>query len=558
MLVSCKSHQEIKPTKFVLNTGLNKPYIKLFHQGLRLKLASRFNEAIFKFQSCIEMDPHKDAPHHALSECYLAIKDYENAIIHTEKAAKLDPENIYYIQELAYMYMELKKNNQSIECFKKLIEKSPKNPSYLYDYANVLAKSKKYNDAINVLNKFEEFNGYSEQISITKFQIFTFFDNKKAIQTLKNAIVKNPESAELTSKLIEYYFHLNQYEEAFIELEKLIKIEPKNGNAHHLLGKWHASNGDKEKAFDAFKKCILGEYQTEKKIGLLAKIIKEYPLKKEEHEKLINSLLKENSENADLHALKGTFLLAEKKLEPSLIALKKSLELDPSPFYIWNEVFKLESLLKKEELLFNDTQKALEFFPSISRIWFLNGKSANKLNRFDHAIESIENGISFHTNDSSEIALHEYKFQLAEAYIGKKELVLATEILKDALITNPNNSKLILKQVLLLAFLKKDLALAIKLIDKIIPANNSCTLIRLKGYILFQQKKYNESIELLNSIKENLECKAEVIELIGDCFFKLEDVEKALKYWNKSKSLGRTNKTLFKKINDKKYYELSM
>ena len=83
-------------------------------------------------------------------------------------------------------------------------------------------------------------------------------------------------------------------------------------------------------------------------------------------------------------------------------------------------------------------------------------------------------------------------------------------------------------------------------------------LARLKGYILFQQKKYNESIELLNSIKEDLECKAEVIELIGDCFFKLEDVEKALKYWNKSKSLGRTNKTLFKKINDKKYYELSM
>ena len=74
----------------------------------------------------------------------------------------------------------------------------------------------------------------------------------------------------------------------------------------------------------------------------------------------------------------------------------------------------------------------MEFFPSISRIWFLNGKSANKLNRFDHAIESIENGISYHTNDSSEIALHEYKFQLAEAYIEKKELVLATEILKDA------------------------------------------------------------------------------------------------------------------------------
>ena len=35
-------------------------------------------------------------------------------------------------------------------------------------------------------------------------------------------------------------------------------------------------------------------------------------LKKEAHEKLINSLLKENSENADLYALKGTFLLTEK------------------------------------------------------------------------------------------------------------------------------------------------------------------------------------------------------------------------------------------------------
>ena len=64
------------------------------------------------------MDPHKDAPHHALSECYLAIKDYENAIIHTEKAAELDPENIYYIQELAYMYMELKKITNPLNVLK--------------------------------------------------------------------------------------------------------------------------------------------------------------------------------------------------------------------------------------------------------------------------------------------------------------------------------------------------------------------------------------------------------------------------------------------------------
>ena len=556
LLFACKSHKEVRPVSYVLKSNVKQTYIKNFHKGLRLKMSARFIEAIECFKTCINSDENKDAPHHALSECYLAISDYQNAIIHTQKAAQLDPNNMYYLEELAYMYKEIKNYDKSLASFKKLIKNDSKNLAYLYDYANVLALSGKSSDAIKALNQFESINGPSSQIAITKFQLYSSLDKKEeAINVLKNAILIDPTNSHLLSALFEYYIYLNKYDEAFIEFKSLVLNDPKNMEALYLFGELHQSFGEKEIAFEAYKTCILGDFDINKKIMLLDRLLRENNNKKEEIIYLINSVIKTHPKKANLYALKGNYYLLYKDNKKALNAYKESIQNDPSPFSIWKEIFLLESKMELYQQLFDDTKKASELFPSFSLVWFYKGHSANKLKKYDQAINAFESGILYHTNEAIGIPLWEYQFQLSEAYLGKNDIYKASQIIKEAYESNPNETKLILKNALLMAYLKTDLEKALVLTDKLIKDNKHCSIINLKGYILFQQQKYNLSITLLESILTMNECKAKTIELLGDCYFKLGNKTKALNNWKKSRDLGKNDETLIKKITDERYYE---
>ena len=338
-------------------------------------------------------------------------------------------------------------------------------------------------------------------------------------------------------------------------LKKIVNENPENGQAQHLLGELYESDKKKQLAFSAYKACLLGKYALDKKIILLDRLIKE---NNEDLLFLIDNLLEKHPDNANLLALKGNYYLISKHKIKALKSYKKSIKNDPAPYSIWHQIFILENELKLYKDLYEDTKEATSLFPSNALILFYNGISAKNLNKFDYAIQALENGILYHINETTGIQLWEYKFHLAEAYIGINEIQMASRIIKEAYRSNPDEAKLILKNALLLAYLKTDLDMALELTNKLIIDNKPCAIINLKGYILFQQQKYNIALELLENILNMNQCKSKTIELIGDCYFKLGDKTKALNSWKKSRDLGRKDKTLIKKINDKMYYELMM
>jgi predicted negative regulator of RcsB-dependent stress response len=105
-----------------------------------------------------------------------------------------------------------------------------------------------------------------------------------------------------------------------------------------------------------------------------------------------------------------------------------------------------------------------------------------------------------------------------------------------------------------LAFYKKDLSLATRLINEVVGLNSSSKYRDTQGYVFFQDGKYAEALAIFLAIYTD-QADNMLTEHLGDAFFKTGDKKSALKYWIKASDLGSKNKVLNDKIEKIEYYE---
>ncbi|MAO32624.1 MAG: hypothetical protein CL824_03875 [Crocinitomicaceae bacterium] len=565
-LFACKSPKDSKQITYKLTSNNDTQlYTKYFHEGIRFKLSNRFDEAITSFENAIKISPEKDAPYHALSACYLAKGIIDKSVYYTEKSSELDPRNIFYIEELAYMYKELKKYDLSIKNFKLLLEKDSRNKGWIYDCSNVLSLANKYDEAIEMLDVFESLNGKHPEISITKFKLhITIKQKEKAINEINAALKIYPNNPQLISILIDHHLQNKNYEEGFKMLSNLVKVDPKNGFAQNMLGEWKESQKDLKSAWESYKNAILGKYEVQEKIRLLIKLTSfiNIPESKKqldatatsELDSLIKYMIKNSPEIAQIHAIQGDFnyLLGNKK--EALKSFKNTIALDPSHYAVWNEIFVIEEELNMYQELYTDSKNAIEFFPSMADVYLYNGWSAFRLNKHDEAIEVLESGIIYLSDEDR--TKKEWKFYtyISDAYFAKNDYINALKYIKSAYTSRPNNYLVNKKYAHLLISINSDLELASSITSLLIKETpDDCEIINLKGFLLFQQKKYNEALNMFLKHLDKQKCKVKTLEFIGDSYYMLDNIQGALDNWNKANQIGKQNKLLERKINERKF-----
>jgi len=107
-----------------------------------------------------------------------------------------------------------------------------------------------------------------------------------------------------------------------------------------------------------------------------------------------------------------------------------------------------------------------------------------------------------------------------------------------------------------LALARADLDKALTMIDEVLKeGSESAHYLDTKGFVLFQQNKFAEAMQLFEKAFALRSNDKIITEHIGDGYLKTGNKEKAVEYWKKARELGSTNKNLDKKIEKKEYYE---
>ncbi|MCH2223700.1 MAG: tetratricopeptide repeat protein [Crocinitomicaceae bacterium] len=557
LAVSCGTEKNVVERQTL--SSKDYPYIEKFHKGIRLKATGRVDEAVKTFEECLIMRQDDDAVYYALSQLELMRENKDLSAQHIKKASELDPNNIWYTQELAYMNFEQGNFDEAVKGFGILVEKEPKNVEWLYGYAEALVKAGQTSKAIEAFDKMEEQLGGSPQLSIQKYSLYmSAKESDKAINELKEARKKFPNDAQLIANMVDHYFRNGEQAKATEMLKELVKADPDNGRARLALADIYRQQGDEDKAYEELRLAFDSDnVSIDTKMKILINIHESGGRIDDEVYELVESMVVKYPEEAKAHSIRGDYMLRKENEGEALKSYKNALKYDKSQYPIWNQVLIMEYQRGENEALYIDSKECLSLFPTIPTIYLLNGVGANQTKRYEEAIESLSVGKELVISDKPMLA--EFYGQLGDANFGLKSFNEGKKYYSKAIETDKNSLLIKNNYAYRLAISSIDLELSESLILQVLEqAPTQAEFLDTYGFVLFQQKKYEEAKKQLQNAQALNSDDAAIADHLGDAYFKMNDVEQAVKWWIKSKELGNKSRILDKKIEDKKYYALEI
>lgn len=534
----------------------NTPYKAKFYEALRLKTVGDYSSAISLFEECLKINENDDAVLYVLAEFYAGNRQFSKANNYISKAYQIDPKNIWYLELLGYVQQNLGLYEEAEISFKKLTDIEPFNLDWLYYYSEAQLYNGNFKEAIVTFERLIEEAGPIPELLHRKIELLIDQgETERVVSELKSLINEYPDIPEYTGMLMDYYQTNNLTEEAKLLLDELLLKDPNNPHLHLAMADHYNLVGDREKTYLHLKHAFNSDLlEIDAKVKLLIDIHdNQTPIDIEAFE-LVDILVEKHGGDAKTYSIQGDFYIKNKENEKALASFRKALEFDKSKYPIWHEALILEYTTGQYELLYQDSKKALEYFPTISNLYLFAGLGSLYTSRADEAIEYFLIGKDFVVKDN--LLSAEFNFQLAEAYMASIDYDNAQIYYREALSLDPSNALYLNNYAYKLALHAVYLADALEAIekaDKIAP--NQPNFLDTYAWVLFQQKDYKQALTKIEQAF-NLSPNSFVIaEHYGDILFKSGQEAKAMELWLTSRDLGNTDEVLEKKIQTKKYHE---
>lgn len=575
LLVSCKPGQDAvgSSTKSSTTKGNNNSladlddkelvhFKYLFHNANTERILGNYQNAAALFMQCIEIAPKEANPYYELAHIYEVNNQFDLSLEYATKAIKLDPDNYWYRVLYAHELQRNGDNDGAIKQYQILIEQNGGNPDLYFDLGGIQLYGGRYKDAITTFDELEKLIGITEEVSVQKEKIYIKLgDIDKAAHEIQKLIDAFPDETAYQGMLAELYFANDMTEKAFEIYNKIIEQDPNNPFANLSLHDYYKQKGDDKKAFEALKKAFASE---DLDIDTKMRILLSYysatetsnDLKKDAFE--LNKILIETHPNdAKSYTMYADFLYRDKKLVSAQEYYLKAIEQDSSKFAIWSQLMFIESELMDNDALLRDSKKAVDLFPNQPIFYFFYGSVNLQKKVYQEAVNYLEIGKDYVIDNPP--LLIQFWASLGDAYHGLKVHDKSDKAYEKALEMDPNNIYVLNNYSYYLSLRSDKLDRAEELSAKcneLEPdqANYQDTY----AWILYKQGKYLQAKDWLEKAIENGGgSNAVILEHLGDAHAKLNNISKALEFWNKAKENEKEDASEFldKKIADKKLYE---
>ncbi|HNW97578.1 MAG TPA: tetratricopeptide repeat protein [Bacteroidales bacterium] len=528
--------------------------------GLKDKEEGDYEKALTHFLSCARTDKSNPAPLYEIARIYYNQEKTELAIPYITKACELDPKNTWYKQLHAELLIVQKKYKEAAAVFESLALSNPENVDFFLNWAMANLYASKYSEAIEVYNKLEERIGITEEISLQKEKIL-LLQNKfsKAVEEIQKLVDAFPAETEYLNYLADLYVANKMTDEAFTVYQKILSLEPDNGNVHLSLAEYYRMKGDNEKSFDELKQAFSSSnVGIDTKIKILLSyytITEKYDTLKEQAFSLCSLLVATHPNEAKAYSMYGDFLIRDHKLTEAKEQYQKAIAIDSSKYAIWEQLLYIESEQKNYSLLQNDSKRALELFPEQAGLYLMNGASLLMLKKYDEAITTLNKGVFMAAYDNS--LLKNFYTYLGDSYYAKQSYKEAFSSYDKVLDIDSLNVYVLNNYSYYLSLRNENLDKAEKMAGRMIKVvSDNSSYLDTYAWVLFKENRFSDAeIFLKKALDAGGDKNAVILEHYGDVLYKLNKEDKALEYWQKAKDTGKASDLLDKKITDRKYYE---
>ena len=339
-----------------------------FSNGLQSKYRDDTEGAIRNFEQALRYMPDDAASMYELCQQYADAGRIEEAFNMIKKAAQIDPENKWYQMRLGQFYRNLEQYDDFIQLYEKLTAKYPDDPDMLSELIDAYLITENYDQALKKMDLLEQQVGENDFITEQRLQVLRRQGNeKKVISELEKLIKENPKNPRYYGMLAQLYAENGKVKDAISTYEKMKAVNPEHPYINVSLLELYDMNGDKEKAFQELLAAIRN-----KNLDLTTKAnIYEYWMNNNQNSSQVNeqarqcgeAFIETHPDNKLGYLVLGSYYLVKENAPKSKELCLKTLSIDSTDFYGWQNLIVSESQLGENEAVRDHAVAALKYYP---------------------------------------------------------------------------------------------------------------------------------------------------------------------------------------------------
>lgn len=525
-----------------------------FSNGLQSKYRDDTEGAIRNFEQALRYMPDDAASMYELCQQYADAGRIEEAFNMIKKAAQIDPENKWYQMRLGQFYRNLEQYDDFIQLYEKLTAKYPDDPDMLSELIDAYLITENYDQALKKMDLLEQQVGENDFITEQRLQVLRRQGNeKKVISELEKLIKENPENPRYYGMLAQLYAENGKVKDAIGTYEKMKAVNPEHPYINVSLLELYDMNGDKEKAFQELLAAIRN-----KNLDLTTKAnIYEYWMNNNQNSSQVNeqarqcgeAFIETHPDNKLGYLVLGSYYLVKENAPKSKELCLKTLSIDSTDFYGWQNLIVSESQLGENEAVRDHAVAALKYYPMQPVFYWYAGVADAVLENNDDAITYLEKGRRY-TTDKLQMA--EFDAFLGDLYHQQGEEDKAFDAYDRTLRNNPDNALVLNNYAYYLSLkgerLEEALQMAIKA-NELVPDN--VYYVDTYAWVLYKLGRYKEAEKMMKkclSLEKNPS--GANLEHYGDILLKLGKEKEAKEYWKKAQQAGGGSKELEQKLKE--------
>ncbi|MBC7744891.1 MAG: tetratricopeptide repeat protein [Flavobacterium sp.] len=532
---------------------------QLYLDGLHAKMMQNTQQSTDYFRRVLSIDPANDAAMFELAAIYYLKNQTNEAEIQIRNAVTVKPENKWYWLLLADIYKQTNNANSLLPVFNELIRLEPYNEDHYFDKANSLVILNKINEANAVYDEIERLYGTSEFLTEARQRVFLKQGKpEKVAAELEKQVKLNPKDIKPLLNLAEVYTRTGSAEKSVILLKKALATEPENALLRLSLADAYRSLKQFDESLIELKQAFNNSsYPIDEKIRIVLGMFPQFAdikVRSGAHD-LAEILTKVHSDDAKSFSVFGDVLFQEQKLEEATASYRLALKINDQVYQIWEQLLRIGLSGNKFKEVIADGETALSIFPNQAALYLYTAIAYAQTKDHTKAINYLETAASLESEDK-DVIIQVYS-GLGDSYNALKKFKQSDEAYRKVLELSPDNSYTLNNFAYYLSLRGDDLEKAEQMSKQSIQLEpNNPSFEDTYGWILFKLKKFKEArVWIEKSISHGENNSAVQIEHYGDVLYLTGEKDKALQQWQKANQIGGASDKLQLKLNGKKYIE---
>lgn len=529
-----------------------------FLSALRQREKGNADSSMMLIDSCLRINP-RSAVAHFMRADYFADKDSANlALSDLETAATLAPNNDTYQERLAQMCLGLGYFDKAIDTYEKLYQAHRDRDDVVAILVQLYSRQKKYDKMLDAINRLEEMDGESDQLSLMRMNAYEMKgDAKGAYNTLKALADSHPNDPNFKLMLGNWLMQHKRMQEAYDIYSGVLKNEPDNAMAQSCLYDYYNGTGQDALAKDMMNRLLFGkETPQETRVQFLRNAIQQNEKTGGDSTAVVKLFQKVQTvvpRDTTVAQLKAAYYTLKKfpkdsidnalaqliHLQPDNADARVQLIQDKWSSQDWKEI----AALSEPGMLYNPDFLPFYFFTGLSRYYLKDDKGA---------LDALRKGTAFINDQSNTAIVSEIYSIMGEIYSTngmKKEAYAAYD---SCLQYDPNNLGTLNNYAYFLSVDGISLDKAEKMSAKVIASEpKNATYLDTYAWILYKLGRYADAkiyIDQTLKFASDSTMSNALYEHAADIYAALGNYDSAASFCEKAVKLGGDAKALEKKI----------